>query len=164
MLDGVELTLDKKALKQTQALLKAFPSVLAQSLAVALLAIAKVVQAQAKQSLRDEEAIDLGALRASIQIAVLGPLTVVVGTPLEYAAAVEFGTVGHTVKVDDTPGMREWLVRHGIPDAEDRTYFFVHPKPRPFLEPGRLMGEALAPATIEKAIERAFAEVEKYLK
>lgn len=164
MLDGVQLKLDTKSLKQAQQLLKQFPTVLAQSLALALVQIATVIQTQAKGSLRDEGAIDLGALRASINIAFLGPLTVVVGTNSEYAAPVEFGTEGHFVKVDNIPGMREWLIRHKIPDAEARAYFFVQPKPRPFMQPALLMGQAMAPVTIENAVERAFQLVEKYLK
>ncbi|MDP2361945.1 MAG: HK97 gp10 family phage protein [bacterium] len=163
MLDGVTMLLDKKALGKTQKLLKAFPGVLAKSLALAILQIAQVVQAQAKTSLRDEGAIDLGALRASIHIVVVSPLTVLVGTPSEYAAPVEFGTVGHFVKVDNIPGLREWLVRHRIPQGETRTYFYVHPKPKPFMQPAWLMGVAMAPTTVEHAVELAFAAVGKYL-
>jgi hypothetical protein len=163
MLDGVTMLLDKKALGKTQKLLAAFPSVLARSLALAILEIAKVVQTQAKRSLTDEGAIDLGALRASLHIVVLGPLTVLVGTPSEYAAPVEFGTVGHFVKVENVPGMREWLVRHKIPQGETRTYFYVHPKPRPFMAPAWMMGVTLTPKTVEEAVEMAFVTVEKYL-
>jgi hypothetical protein len=163
MLDGVTMLLDKKALGKTQKLLAAFPSVLARSLALAILEIAKVVQTQAKRSLTDEGAIDLGALRASIHILVLGPLTVLVGTPSEYAAPVEFGTVGHFVKVENVPGLREWLIRHKIPQGESRTYFYVHPKPKPFMQPAWLMGVAMAPTTVQHAVDLAFAAVEKHL-
>ena len=164
MLDGIQIKMDTKALEKTQAMLKAFPAVLAQALSLALIEIAKVVQTQAKMSLRDEGAIDLGALRASIHIVVAGPLTVMVGTNSEYAAPVEFGTIGHFVKVENVPGMREWLVRHGIPQGETRTYFYVNPKPRPFLQPAWMMGQVMAPPTIEKAVELAFAQVEKFIK
>ena len=163
MLDGVTMLLDKKALVKTQKLLKAFPAVLAKSLSLAVMQIALTVQAQAKQSLTDERAIDLGALRASLHIVVVGPLTVLVGTPSEYAAPVEFGTQGHFVKVDNIPGLREWLMRHKIQDGAERTYFFVHPKPRPFMAPAWMMGVTMTPATVEAAVEMAFQTVEKFL-
>jgi hypothetical protein len=163
MLDGVTMLLDKKALEKTQKLLKAFPQVLAKSLALAIMQIALVIKAQAQQSLTDEGAIDLGALRASLHIVVAGPLTVLVGTPSEYAAPVEYGTKGHFVKVDNIPGMREWLVRHKIKDGAERTYFFVHPKPRPFMAPAWMMGVTMTPATVEAAVEMAFQTVEKFL-
>ncbi|MFA7331026.1 MAG: HK97 gp10 family phage protein [Candidatus Delongbacteria bacterium] len=161
MLDGVTMLLDKKALEKTQKLLKAFPQVLVKSLSLAIMQIALVVQAQAKQSLTDEGSIDLGALRASLHIVVVGPLTVLVGTPSEYAAPVEYGTVGHWVKVDNIPGLREWLVRHNIQDGEERTYFYVHPKPRPFMTPAWMMGVVMTPKTVEAAVELAFQLVEK---
>jgi phage gpG-like protein len=160
---GVTMLMDKKALEKTQKLLKTFPSLLAKSLALAILEIAQVVQSQAKQSLTDEGAIDLGALRASLHIVVLGPLTVLVGTNSEYAAPVEFGAKGHFVKVDNIPGMREWLIRHKAPQGETRTYFYVHPKPKPFMAPAWLMGVAMTPKTVEEAVNMAFAAVEKHL-
>ena len=163
MLDGVTMLLDKKALAKTQKLLKAFPQVLVKSLSLAIMQIALAIQAQAKQSLTDEGAIDLGALRASLHIVVAGPLTVLVGTPSEYAAPVEYGAKGHFVKVDNIPGMREWLVRHKIPQGETRTYFYVHPKPRPFMAPAWMMGVTLTPKTVEEAVEMAFQTVEKFL-
>ncbi|MFA7332004.1 MAG: hypothetical protein WC326_13120 [Candidatus Delongbacteria bacterium] len=163
MLDGVTMLLDKKALEKTKKLLKAFPQVLAKSLALAIMQIALVIKTQAQQSLTDEGAIDLGALRASLHIVVVGPLTVLVGTPSEYAAPVEYGTKGHFVKVDNIPGLREWLVRHKIQDGAERTYFFVHPSPKPFMAPAWMMGVTMTPATVEAAVEMAFQTVEKFL-
>lgn len=164
MLDGVRLQLDKAALARTQKLLATFPAVLAGALALALLEIAKVVQAQARSTLRDEGRIDLGALRASLHIVIVNPLTVLVGTNSEYAAPIEFGAKGHFVKVENVPGLREWLVRHKVPDAQDRTYFFVNPKPVPFMKQGWLMGQAMAPTTIEAAIAMAYKHVEGQFK
>lgn len=161
MLDGVTLSIDKDAVAKTQQLLKKFPSILAQSLALALIEIAKVVQAQSMSLLRDEGRIDVGALRASINIAIVNPLFVLVGTSSEYAAPVEFGTVGHFVKVDNIPGMREWLISHDIEEAETRAYFYVNPEPVPFMQSGWLMGKAVAPVTIQAAIKMAFSHVEK---
>ena len=157
---GVSLKLDDKTLRMAQHMLQDFPAILAEALAKALLQIAAVVQAQAKSVLRGDQHIDTGALRASIHIVIADPLTVFVGTSSEYAAAVEFGTIGHYVKVDSVPGMREWLVSHGIPEAETRTYFYVNPKPSPFMKTGYLMGQAMAPTTVEAAIEAAFGLVE----
>lgn len=161
MLDGVKLEIDQKALDKTQKMLKKFPSILAHALALALIEIAKVVQAQAKSTLRDDGRIDVGALRGSINIAVINPLFVLVGTNSEYAAPVEFGTKGHFVKVDNIPGMREWMKRHDIPQAETRNYFYVHPKPTPFMTNGWMMGKAMAPATIMAAVELAYKHVEQ---
>jgi hypothetical protein len=86
-----------------------------------------------------------------------------VGTNIEYAAAVEFGTKGHWLKIDNIPGFRNWMKHHGIDPEEKLIYFYVEPKPRPYMEPAFQRGKQILPETIEKQIENTLHRLKNEL-
>jgi len=108
---------------------------------------------------KEHGAVDLGQLWNSIHIHRISPTEVIVGTNVEYAAAVEFGTKGHWLTIDKIPGFRGWLRRHGIDLDAKMKYFYVHPKPRPYMEPAYQAGKQIAPDEIKKAVKTATMQV-----
>jgi len=140
--------------------LQKYPGVLNACLQEGLMIIAEEIRKTAVDKLKEQQAIDLGQLWNSIAIHQISPKSVVVGTNVEYAAAVEFGTKGHWLKIDNVPGFRNWMKHHGIDPQEKMTYFYVHPKPRPYMEPAFQEGQKIANGIINGAMNEAVRKTE----
>lgn len=75
------------------------------------------VQSQARRNLTDLPAVDTGRLRSSIKVEDVTretQINVRVGTDVNYAAAVEFGSKPHFPPLEP---IREWCRRHNIPES-----------------------------------------------
>jgi len=155
----IKVDVDMKAIRSAQHFCRAYPQALAAALEEGVLAIALEIQRSAVTKLKEQGAVDLGQLWNSIPVHRISPTEVIVGTNVEYAAAVEFGTKGHWLTIDKIPGFRGWLRRLGIDLEAKMKYYYVHPKPRPYMEPAYQEGKRIAQAEIRKAVETAMAEV-----
>jgi HK97 gp10 family phage protein len=148
-----------KAIEGVKSFLKRYPGELTQAVYEGVLIIATEIQRTAVEKLKSHGAIDLGQLWNSINIHRISKNEIVVGTNVEYAAAVEFGTKGHWLTIDKIHGFRNWLGRHGIDLDKKMKYFYVHPKPKPFMEPAYQEGKQIAPSIIRREAEEAMARV-----
>jgi len=140
--------------------LKKYPGVLNACLQEGLMIIAEEIRKTAVDKLKEQQAIDLGQLWNSIVIHRISAKSVIVGTNVEYAAVVEFGTKGHWLKIDNIPGFRNWMKHHGIDLQERMTYFYVHPKPRPYFEPAFQEGRNIAEGIISRTMNEAVRKTE----
>ena len=147
--------IDLEKIKDLKRMLKKYPGELERALEEGILSIALTMEAFAKQKIKEQGAIDLGQLLNSITVKLISPRHAIVGTNVEYAPAVEFGTKGHWLKIDNIPGFREWMKHHGIDPEEKLTYFYVEPKPRPYMEPAFQKGKAQLPEMVQKQVEMA---------
>lgn len=77
--------------------------------------------------------VDTGRLRASINTKMVDDFTVRIGTNVEYAQAVEYGTAAHEIKAKDAEALH-WKDEDGEDVFATRVQ---HPgtEPRPFLRP-----------------------------
>jgi len=155
-----KVTIKVDGSKQVLKSLQKYPDALNACLQEGLMIIAEEMQKTAVNKLKEQGAVDLGQLWNSIAIHQISPKSVVVGTNVEYAAAVEFGTKGHWLKIDNVPGFRNWLKHHGLDLQAKLTYFFVHPKPRPYMEPAFLEGQKVANGIINSAMNEAVRKTE----
>jgi len=155
----IKVEVDIGAIEKVKKFCQHYPQALATALHEGVLAIAEEIQRTAVTKLKEQGAIDLGQLWNSIHIHRISPTEVIVGTNVEYAAAVEFGTKGHWLTIDKIHGFRGWLRRHGIDLDAKMKYFYVHPKPRPYMEPAYQEGKRIAPDEIKKAIKTAMMQV-----
>ncbi len=149
----IKVEVDFAAIEKVKAFGRRYPSALRAALQEGLLNIATEIHRTAVESLKAEGAIDLGQLWNSIHIHRLSSTEIIVGTNVEYAAAVEFGAVGHWLTIDKIPGFRGWLKRQRIDLDEKLKYFYVHPKPRPYMEPAYQEGRRIAPEEVKRAVE-----------
>jgi len=140
--------------------LKKYPGVLNACLQEGLMIIAEEIRKTAVDKLKEQQAIDLGQLWNSIVIHRISAKSVIVGTNVEYAAVVEFGTKGHWLKIDNIPGFRNWMKHHGIDLQERMTYFYVHPKPRPYFEPAFQEGRNIAEGIISRTMNEVVCKTE----
>ena len=155
----IKVDVDLKAIENVKTFYRHYPQALLNALYEGVLAIALEIQRTAVMKLKEHGAIDLGQLWNSIQVQRISSTEVIVGTNVEYAAAVEFGTKGHWLIIDKIPGFRGWLKRHGIDLDRKMKYFYVHPKPRPYMEPAYQEGKKIASAEIKKAVKTVMAEI-----
>jgi len=151
----IKIEVDFAAIENVKKFGRQYPNALRTALQEGLVAIALEIQRTAVERLKEGGAIDLGQLWNSINIHRISATEIIVGTNLEYAAAVEFGTKGHWVTIDKIEGLRGWLKRHGIDPEGTMKYFYVHPKPRPYMEPAYQEGIKVAPKEIRDAVEQA---------
>ncbi|MDP8240595.1 MAG: hypothetical protein P9X24_16005 [Candidatus Hatepunaea meridiana] len=149
----IKVEVDIGAIENVKKFCRTYPQALTNALYDGVLEIALEIQRTAVTKLKEHGAIDLGQLWNSIHIHRISPTEVIVGTNVEYAAAVEFGTKGHWLTIDKIPGFRGWLRRHGIDLDAKLKYFYVHPKPKPYMEPAYQEGVRIAPNEIKKSIE-----------
>ena len=149
----LDIKVDLGKIKDLKTMLKKCPAELESALEQGILNIALSMEGFAKQKLKEHGAVDLGQLLNSITIKRLSPRQALVGTNLEYAPAVEFGTKGHWLKIDNIPGFRNWMKHHGLDPEEKLTYFYVEPKPRPYMEPAYEWGKQILPEEVKKQIE-----------
>ncbi len=155
----IKVDVDMKAIDNVKKFCKTYPQALTNALYDGILAIAEEIHRTAVTKLKEHGAVDLGQLWNSIHIHRISSTEVIVGTNVEYAAAVEFGTKGHWLTIDKIPGFRNWLRRHGIDLEAKMKYFYVHPKPRPYMEPAFQEGKRIAPDEIKKAVKITMAEL-----
>ena len=155
----IKIDVDIKAIDNVRSFCLHYPQALTNALYDGVLEIALEIQRTAVTKLKEHGAIDLGQLWNSIHIHRISPTEVIVGTNVEYAAAVEFGTKGHWLTIDKIPGFRGWLRRHGIDLDAKMKYFYVHPKPKPYMEPAYQEGIRIAPSEIRKAVQTAITGV-----
>ena len=155
----IKVEVDMPAIANVQTFCRKYPDALKAALDDGLLAIALEIQRTAVERLKAQGAVDLGQLWNSIHIHRISPTEVIVGTNVEYAAAVEFGAEGHWLTIDKIPGFRGWMKRHGIDIDGKMKYFYVHPKPRPYMEPAYQEGRRLAPDEVKQAVIAAMAMV-----
>ena len=148
----MNVNVDLGKIKGLRRMIEKYPDELAHALEAGIMNIALAMEGFAKQKIKEHSAIDLGQLLNSITVKRISKKHVIVGTNLEYAPAVEFGTKAHWIKIENIPGFRNWMQRHGIDLDEKMKYFFVEPKPRPFMEPAFQYGKKLLPENIEKQI------------
>ena len=151
----LEMKVDLTKIRDLKNMLKKYPAELEQALGQGILNIALSMEGFAKQKLKERGAIDLGQLLNSITVKRISHKHAIVGTNVEYAPAVEFGTKGHWLKIENIPGFRNWMKHHGIDPEEKLVYFYVEPKPRPHMEPAFQRGKKILPETVEKQIETA---------
>ena len=155
----IKVDVDIKAIEGVTSFLKRYPGELIQAVYEGVMIIATEIQRTAVEKLKSHGAVDLGQLWNSINIYRISPTEIVVGTNVEYAAAVEFGTKGHWLTIDKIPGFRNWMRRHGIVLDKKMKFFYVHPKPKPFMEPAYQEGKSIAPAIIRREVEAALARI-----
>ena len=151
----MNIKIDLGKIKGLKTMLKKYPAELESALEQGILSIALSMEVFAKQKIKEHGAIDLGQLLNSITVKRISHKHAIVGTNVEYAPAVEFGTKGHWLKIENIPGFRNWMKHHGIDPEEKLVYFYVEPKPRPHMEPAFQRGKKILPETVEKQIETA---------
>jgi phage gpG-like protein len=159
----MNITVDLEKIKDLTRMLKKCPRELERALEEGILSLALSMEAFAKQKIREQGAIDLGQLLNSLTVKRISPKHALVGTNAEYAPAVEFGTKGHWLKIDVIPGFRNWMKHHGIDPEGKLEFFYVEPKPRPYMEPAFQWGKQILPGTIEKQIEVTMRRLKKEL-
>jgi len=159
----MNLQVDLGKIRDLKRRLEKYPGELKRALEEGILNIALSMEAFAKQKIKEQGAVDLGQLLNSITVKRISPRQAIVGTNVEYAPAVEFGTKGHWLKIDNIPGFRNWMKHHGIDPEEKLTYFYVAPKPRPYMEPAFQRGKQILPETIKKEIETAMRRLKSGL-
>ena len=159
----MNVSVDLGKIKGLRRMLEKYPAELEQALEAGILNIALAMEGYAKQKVKEHGAIDLGQLLNSITVKRISQKHVIVGTNVEYAAAVEFGTKAHWIKIENIPGFREWMKHHGIDPEGKLRYFFVAPKPRPYMEPAFQFGKQLLPEEIEKQIEQTMKRLQSSL-
>jgi len=155
----IKVDVDMKAIEGVKTFLKRYPGELKDAVYEGVQEIALEIQRTAVTKLKEHGAVDLGQLWNSIHVHRISQTEVIVGTNVEYAAAVEFGTKGHWLTIDKIPGFRGWLRRHGIDLDAKMKYFYVHPKPKPYMEPAYQEGKRIAPDEIRKSVETAIMQV-----
>ena len=159
----VDVQVDLTKIKNLKKFFEQYPGELERTLEAGLLDIALMMQGVAKQKIKEQGAIDLGMLFNSIVVKRISARQVIVGTNVEYAAAVEFGTKGHWLKIDNIPGFRNWLRHHGIDLDEKLVYFYVAPKPRPYMEPAFQEGKAKLPEVIQSRVQQTMRRLKSEL-
>ena len=155
----MKIEVDLPAVERVKTFCHRYPGALRDALHDGLLIIALEIHRTAVERLKGEGAVDLGQLWNSINIHRVSPTEIIVGTNVEYAAAVEFGAAGHWLTIDKIPGFRGWLKRHGIDTTGTMKYFYVQPKPRPYMEPAYQQGVKIAPDEVRQAVEQAISRV-----
>ena len=159
----LEMKVDLTKIRDLKNMLKKYPAELESALEQGILSIALSMEVFAKQKIKEHGAIDLGQLLNSITVKRISHKHAIVGTNVEYAPAVEFGTKGHWLKIENIPGFRNWMKHHGIDPEEKLVYFYVEPKPRPHMEPAFEWGKQILPEEVKKQIEATILRLSKNL-
>jgi len=149
----IEVDIDFKAIEKASKVVSGISELVLKELEAGMLELATLVEAKAKEKIKEHGAIDQGQLWNSITIVPLSQTEVIVGTNVSYAAAVEFGTKGHWLHIESTPGFRGWLTRHGIDKENKMEFFYVKPTPKPYMEPAFIHGKSMVPSVIETRVK-----------
>ena len=155
----IKVDVDMKAIEGARSFFKRYPEELKNAVYEGVLIIAEEIHRTAVEKLKEHGAIDLGQLWNSIHIHKVSKNEIIVGTNAEYAAAVEFGTKGHWLTIDKIPGFRNWMRRHGIDLEKKMKYFYVKPKPKPYMEPAYQAGRRLAPRAIRRELNSVMQRI-----
>ena len=159
----MNVNVDLSKINGLRRMLEKYPTELGQALEAGILDIALSMEGFAKQKVKEHGAIDLGQLLNSITVKRISKRHVILGTNVEYAAAVEFGTKGHWIRIENIPGFRNWMRSHGIDLDEKTKYFFVAPKPRPYMEPAFQRGKQIMPNEVKAQIESTILRLTRNL-
>ena len=151
----IELNINNTQLKQLEKNIRQYCKELKKEIKTALTSTVLDIESEAKKRCP----ADTGRLRASISPDIKSPIEGQVGTNVEYASAVEYGTKPHTIR----PKKAKMLVWK---DRETKKFHAAkevkHPgtKAQPFLEPAYLIGKDKAKIHFEDA----FKNLERLLK
>jgi len=148
----IDVKIDFKAIEKTSKIVSGISELVLTELEAGMMELATLIETKTKEKIKEHGAIDQGQLWNSITIVPISKTEVIVGTNVSYAAAVEFGTKGHWLHIESTPGFRGWLTRHGIDKNNKMEFFFVEPKPRPYMEPAYNYGTSMVPSVIQDRI------------
>jgi HK97 gp10 family phage protein len=111
---------------------------------------------QVERSAKERAPVDTGTLRASIQTLDAGQLRKIVGTNVEYAPDVEFGTGPHVIEPDDAEALRFTV------DGEEVFAARVeHPgtEAQPFLRPSLREHQDTLAREIQQAVRDELADL-----
>ncbi len=150
----IDVRIDFKAIEKASKVVSGVSELVLKEVEAGMMELATLVDRHAKERIKEHGAIDQGQLWNSITIVPISKTEVIIGTNVSYAAAVEFGTKGHWLHIESTPGFRGWLTRHGIDKENRMEFFYVEPKPKPYMEPAYIHGKSLAPNLIQKKVDR----------
>jgi phage gpG-like protein len=142
-------------------LIDRLPAIVRQGVIDAVNEFAINVQSQAKRNITDLPAVDTGRLRSSIMVEIGDDgISRRVGSDVNYAAAIEFGSKPHFPPLDP---IREWCRRHNIPETAAYAIALKISKygqpAKPYLHPAF---EEWRPK-FEGMIKRAFADLRREL-
>lgn len=149
----IDIKIDFKAIEKAEKVVSGVSELILQEIHDGMMELSTLIEAQAKEKIKEHGAIDQGQLWNSITIVIISKTEVIVGTNVSYAAAVEFGTKGHWLHIESTPGFRGWLTRHGIDKENKMEFFYVEPKPRAYMEPTYFYGKSMVPSVIETRVK-----------
>ncbi len=149
----IDVKIDFKAIEKAEKVVSGISELILQEIQEGMMELSTLVDRHAKEKIKEHGAIDQGQLWNSITIVPISRTEVIVGTNVSYAAAVEFGTKGHWLHIESTPGFRGWLARHGIDKEKRKEFFYVEPKPRPYMEPAFIHGKSMVPSVIEERVK-----------
>ncbi|MBC8552625.1 MAG: HK97 gp10 family phage protein [Candidatus Brocadiales bacterium] len=155
----IDVDIDFKALEKASWVVSGVSELVLKELEAGMMNLATVIGGHAKEKLKEHGAIDQGQLWNSITIVPISKTEVIVGTNVSYAAAVEFGTKGHWLHIESTPGFRGWLTRHGIDKNNKMEFFYVEPKPRPYMEPAFAHAKSMVPSVIETRVKNVLSRL-----
>jgi len=153
----IDVEIDFKAIEKASKVVSGVSELILRELEEGMMELSTLVDRHAKEKLKEHGAIDKGQLWNSITIVPISKTEIIVGTNVSYAAAVEFGTKGHWLHIESTPGFRGWLTRHGIDKEEKLEFFYVEPKPRPYMEPAYNFGKTMVPSVIQDRINNVIS-------
>lgn len=153
----IDVDIEFKAIEKASKVISNVSELVLKEVESGMLELATLVDRHAKEKLKEHGAIDQGQLWNSITIVPISKTEVIVGTNVSYAAAVEFGTKGHWLHIESTPGFRGWLDRHGIDKEHKMEFFYVEPKPKPYMEPAFMHGKSMASSVVQDKINNVIS-------
>jgi HK97 gp10 family phage protein len=118
---------------------------------------AKAIERSAKKNLKRHGAIDTGNLRGSIGYGRVDVAHFRVGTPVEYAPHVEYGTAAHVIEADNADYLR-FPGKGGNPVYRKSVQHPGTPA-QPYLRPALQDHQSTLAENIEDEIERVFETV-----
>jgi len=151
----IDIKIDFKAIEKASKVVSGVSELILQEIQRGMMELSTLIDRHVKEKIKEHGAIDQGQLWNSITIVPISKTEVIVGTNVSYAAAVEFGTKGHWLHIESTPGFRGWLTRHGIDKNNKMEFFFVEPKPRPYMEPAYNYGKSMVPSVVQDRVKNA---------
>jgi len=127
----IDVKIDFKAIEKAEKVVSGISELILQEIQEGIMELSTLVDRHAKEKIKEHGAIDQGQLWNSITIVPISRTEVIVGTNVSYAAAVEFGTKGHWLHIESTPGFRGWMTRHGIDKITPWNFSTLNPNRDP---------------------------------
>lgn len=156
----MDVKIDFKAIEKAEKLVSGVSDIILKEIQSGMMELSTLVERKAKEKIKEHGAIDQGQLWNSITIVPISKTEIIVGTNVSYAAAVEFGTKGHWLHIKSTPGFRGWLSRHGIDKDNKMEFFYVEPKPKPYMEPAFQFGKSMVPSIVEEKVKAVLNRIQ----